>query len=957
MRIYRRYVITLIAFLIPSLCKAQGWDYSYTHFGKNEGLPSNKIYFVCTDHDGFLWIGTDAGLCQYDGNHFEWYSTEDGLPSNDVFELICDSHNRLWIITMSKEVSYYYRGKIYNAKNSKLISSLKKGKSIARILEDKFHTIWIIMDPFVINTISANGQVEQIDTREKYGYAYRANLSKDGVMFFTPNHSVMANYINHDLSVTSSPYPKFMHDINIDQSNVYTFIGTDNKLHKGKDISSPFDFYTNSHALTLFSIGGHYLLLSNLGVRYFDTSSLIFQGTLLKNYPVSNIVEDKYKNLWIATLFNGLYKVNNINARNFKPNIDEASNAIHSLLVTDTTVITGNNNGEICIIGKKSNTPPIRIRLPVNSALNFRVLKLLQDKGQLFICTDIGIFTYNLKSRKVKTEIPNQACKNIYKEGDSLIILNNVSVKYLNSQFKKSKEYFLVNRFYSHCIYLGQRLFGSEDRLFIERDSLMTYSLNQPFTYRIMDMKVHDSLLLIATTEKGFFIIRNHTILKNLNITNGLNSNNCSKIVPYKNELFIATNNGICRYNLFADITGRIMESDGLASNNVLDIALDNDTLYAGTDNGLSVIPLSSLAPKKAFNFFINPIVNNKDTLWDMVKLIKSRTDYPISLTLNAISLGVKGDVKYFYRIKERDTNYFQTADPAVFINFRNPGNYTFEAFSIDINGLKSEHAFLNFKIIPYWWQTNIFKFACILLLFVILFFCYKLIVHIAHKREQQRNETINRIRKLELDAWKSNINPHFLFNSFNTMQSLFSSNQFEKANRFVFDFSGLLRRTIDLSAKLLIPVKEEISYLENYLNVEKIKRHDRLDYEVTIQSASINDLFIPSLLVQPLVENSLKHGIKKQSHGIISISFSIVDSQLQVVITDNGIGLSDIQATYTSKGLNLIREKIRIVENISEQSISFLITNRTDEHGNCLGVIATLQFPMFTHDYAEVKI
>ena len=246
------------------------------------------------------------------------------------------------------------------------------------------------------------------------------------------------------------------------------------------------------------------------------------------------------------------------------------------------------------------------------------------------------------------------------------------------------------------------------------------------------------------------------------------------------------------------------MESDGLASNNVLDIVIDKDTIYAGTDNGLSIIPIEGLKFRKTFSFFVLPIFINKDTLWDIKRTISAKSDFPISLTLNAISLGVKGNVQYYYRICEIDSSYFLTTDQNIKLGKLKPGIYTFEAYATDVNSIESKHALLRIIIVPYWWQTSFFKWCCAILILLTIAGLIKLLSVMIRRREEKRNEEANRTKKLELDAWKSNINPHFLFNSFNTMQSLFSSSKFEKANEFVASFSSLLRKTIDNSSKLL---------------------------------------------------------------------------------------------------------------------------------------------------------
>ena len=99
-----KFILILSHFLLNPVIYAQVLDYPSIHYTQENGLPSNTIYSITQDKDGYLWIGTDAGLCKFDGVNFKLYTVEDGLPSNEVFQVFCDSKNRIWLSTMSNKV-------------------------------------------------------------------------------------------------------------------------------------------------------------------------------------------------------------------------------------------------------------------------------------------------------------------------------------------------------------------------------------------------------------------------------------------------------------------------------------------------------------------------------------------------------------------------------------------------------------------------------------------------------------------------------------------------------------------------------------------------------------------------------------------------------------------------------------------------------------------------------------
>lgn len=933
---------------------SQSWEYSYSHIEKQDGLPSDNIYFLCNDKNGAIWIGTDAGLCKFDGVRFKTYTSKDGLPGDDVFELFCDSKNRIWITTMGNEISYLENDKIHTRKNDSILSRVVIPNGVSRILEGEDTTIWIVAYPFILNKFMKNGNVVANSCSESLGVCFRSLVYPKGVFFITHIESVIHEYSTKELKELNLMPKLKIRDLHILNDSSFVYSNNENKVFKIYKDPTQFNFYSKHNVFSLFSDDEFVWQLTKNGIKRFNKSDLNSERMFLPNYSVSNYLNDVYGNSWISTFNNGLFKINSMQIRNFKPNNTEPSNSIYSLLKEKNKIIIGNNNGQMTLLKNSKDSYCKQIKIEKNSLLSYRLLKLIEKNGVVYVCTDVGVYTFNIFSNKFGNILEdNVSCKNCYFLNDTMIILtNNYVAYYLNNRI--CKKFHIWERSYSFTPYLNQNLFGSENALYYQKDSLIPYPLDQPFRHRIMDMKVDDSLLVVATNEQGIFFIKGNKVLDNINLDKGLNSNSCSKILLYKGEIIVGTNNGIALYNRTNGEIRKIMESDGLASNNVHDIAVDQDTLYAGTDKGLSVIPISSIKSQKSFTFFVNPIIEEKDTIWDITESIHSRTNHAIALTLNALTLGVKGGVNFFYRIRERDSVFSTTIDPNIKLTFDKPGVYTFESYGVDVNSLKSVTSLLTIIVVPYWWQTSLFKWICVVAGLFVIFFVIFLIVRYVRKLEQIKNARQNRIWKLELDAWKANINPHFLYNSFNTIQSLFSSNKFQIANEFIANFSDVLRRTIDNSGLLMNPSKDEITYLNQYLELERVKRSGRLNYIIDCDDEPDSYGMIPSLILQPIIENSIKHGPKKPNICLIEISFSKENQTILITVKDNGPGFPDSSKGFAnSKGLQLVRDKIRIVEQITGKLIEFNIENVYSENHQCLGVLATFEMPLFVvEDY-----
>ncbi|NNE16528.1 MAG: histidine kinase [Saprospiraceae bacterium] len=208
-----------------------------------------------------------------------------------------------------------------------------------------------------------------------------------------------------------------------------------------------------------------------------------------------------------------------------------------------------------------------------------------------------------------------------------------------------------------------------------------------------------------------------------------------------------------------------------------------------------------------------------------------------------------------------------------------------------------------------------------------------------------QRRRLINEQFKNAINEQKllrSQMNPHFLFNALNSIKRFYVDGRTEEANDFLSDFSLLLRKILDQSSKVSVPIKEELEFLKLYLELEKLRLNKKMSFEINFNPSDFNyDDNIPSLILQPLVENSIWHGILKSDRaGKIEVSVTKEDGKIRCVVQDNGIGYHGVADSknhkHQSKGLKLIRERIKEIG-------SFNIEQIYDRMGNSMGTKAEL--------------
>ncbi|HVB02443.1 MAG TPA: histidine kinase [Chitinophagaceae bacterium] len=221
----------------------------------------------------------------------------------------------------------------------------------------------------------------------------------------------------------------------------------------------------------------------------------------------------------------------------------------------------------------------------------------------------------------------------------------------------------------------------------------------------------------------------------------------------------------------------------------------------------------------------------------------------------------------------------------------------------------------------------------------------------------QLEMEYNKRLTELELRAIRAQINPHFIFNCMNSIQLFVMQRDFESAQKYLTDFSLLIRKTLDMSKLNFVSLTDEINYLNTYLSLEKMRFENRLEYEIIIDPGIIpNEAEIPSMLLQPYVENAVKHGIHVQpgSTGKLQLTFRQKDNDLICTMEDNGIGIHKSKElkpensgpSHFSAGMDLSSNRAELLNKMFNTSIRIEILDKEDLPGNQSGTIVKITIP-----------
>ena len=227
---------------------------------------------------------------------------------------------------------------------------------------------------------------------------------------------------------------------------------------------------------------------------------------------------------------------------------------------------------------------------------------------------------------------------------------------------------------------------------------------------------------------------------------------------------------------------------------------------------------------------------------------------------------------------------------------------------------------------------------AGILIILLSLYFNYRYNV-LKEKTEKERRALIqkNELLNLQQKALQLQMNPHFLFNSLNSIQGLIATNENQKARKYLREFSLLMRGILNQSRKSEISIEEETKYLNNYLSLEMMANNDKFQYEIDHSDDVDDQWMIPNMIIQPFVENAILHGLKGRETGNITIKFYIEDAILICSVEDDGVGR---QASFKKKGENHESVAVELTNNrLNKRFVNPIqYEDLFDKKGNALG-------------------
>ncbi|MFS4429247.1 histidine kinase [Chryseobacterium sp. S90] len=206
--------------------------------------------------------------------------------------------------------------------------------------------------------------------------------------------------------------------------------------------------------------------------------------------------------------------------------------------------------------------------------------------------------------------------------------------------------------------------------------------------------------------------------------------------------------------------------------------------------------------------------------------------------------------------------------------------------------------------------------------------------------------------KKIALQSLRREMNPHFIFNSLNSVNHFIATNNELEANQYLTKFSKLMRGVMENSTEDFIPFQQELDLLQNYLALEKTRFADKFDYEIDVdESLNMQNLQIPGMLIQPFLENAIWHGLRYRTEkGFLKLNFEKSELYLKILIEDNGIGIEESkkqktqhQKTREGRGMKNTLERIQLLNDLYKKDISCSVKDKVSNNG----VLVTIKIKM----------
>lgn len=897
------------------------WNFSfgqeYTNFSVTEGLPSNRVYRLVQDKQGFVWALTDKGMARFNGKEFKTFTTRNGLPTNDIWDIRIGPDNKVWYFSKSTSLGYIQNDSVYSFPscvtqtvmypavtfqmgNTFVFGNISGSTSLIDGCWQQSSDVEKIKLPLEKKKILT--EKEQRDVLAYLHRSFRAVFDVDEA-----DRDFNRRCVSHDSLLV------MMYSEGYDLYNIYngkTYIG-----------SLPMELNPHDAFYDRITFANDEIQLTGFG----------YIAPLNKDYTISELIQipdaiqanfsfrDRTGNIWSATFANGIYML---------PQIER--DIVHllqgkkvKLFCTETAPVIANvlDDGFY-----EYNEDTKNFRQLVSEKGFIHSAKYIPELQTYYFISESHIFLLNKKGKIKKVSNSEWVIKSLsfyngFLYGNTsggIMKLDVESLEILDSHV----QYGIIDLVqFQNRLVLGT----SKGLAYFEKGTIQTNIIAaELFQKPILKLyPTADSLLLVCTNGFGAYL----TDFENALLLPGSEYLSIESAFVADDEIWLTSEVGVLHYSKIGEeyyLGEKLDETNGFLPKEINSIVVLEEEIMLGTDNGVVIIPKNQKKIDQVLDVYFEKATFNSESLLGNKKDFLYASNNDLSISVSSIDYSHLGqDISFEYRLMPIQKDWSKTTSTEIYFADLPPNDY-----QIWIRKGTREKS-MRFTIMPLWWQRIESKLALALLIVLILGLVIYKYQKFQIKKKLNAITIQKKIAENELYALRAQMNPHFVFNSLASIQYYINENDFEISEKYLVKFSKLIRQFFELSKEKEIPLETEINLLKNYLDIEKLRFKEKLEYHINLDpSLNLQQTTIPSMLLQPIVENAVNHGIfNKVKTGYIDLNFmNNGQNEFLVEIVDNGVGFANSKKKLDGKisSSTVLGNRLEILNRSNQWAITF---------------------------------
>jgi hypothetical protein len=924
-------------------------------------LPNNTVRALFIARDGALWIGTDNGLVRKFNNESKAYFKEDGLSQNNIWAVSQDPSGKIWVGSYGNGLSTYKNNQFQVYSSNAALPNLEITKLF---IYSNFLYVGTSDGLSIIN-LSDESEIKSIDPNPDQGELFIVQdfIEIDDVIYVVSYDSGIykVNTLNDSIKLEKIWEGEQLYAIHKEKDILYlsgkehffTITKSDFYNIASLDIIKP----QGTSILWDYQKAGKYLFAAGWGVYSNDGGiyELTDDGMKLRNEAfgiestqiTSLLYTPDFKLLYVGTLDHGFYEVRLDQNVQFFPTshdrvLDYASNEIvFATLYNDALSIDGVlvhasqfKQWQVDFVKQHSNNLPKYkdhfYELDYSTRTDKIVFYSVRYRNDSFwVNTSIGIYRMDTVGN-LKAYLPIHTLEFNFSKGDQLVepnffhgtrIYESVDpLKYTYYDQTSSDQY---PRYVVGSLQQGDKTYLTSifNGLYVlENGVFSSYLKNNIWTQKRLRFitALGKDQLAVSNDDGDVFVISDHKKFSATPVTrNPDHGKTVTFLTSYKETLIIGTPKGVVLYDQGREI---FLDGEQGINRKIFNGYVEESILYLASDGGSYQVRLPEILQQSISidNIGLKSIkVSGLDLDVNHHKNLKLEHDQ------NSIQLHIQTNrhpypqkLRYSYRLNE-NKKWIPMDNSTLSLSYLNTGNYELFVQVIDNStGYRFDQQVLSFYIATPFYKSYWFIILCFISVLGLFLIYFGLNRKRAHIKSIAQKAITKRIEEVKLEALLSQMNPHFIFNSLNSIQYFISNNENDKAMKYLGTFSELLRANLNSTTRQFLTMDEEIDYLKKYIALENARFNDRVQVNFTVDPLlSGTKTNVPAMILQPFIENVFVHAFPARvTAPKLKISFKRINAlYYRCTIKDNGIGSASLNKNkrHISKGTHLVVERL----------------------------------------------